>query len=222
MGPSDFGEGLRSAVDRCREAGAPVAQLNVADATVAPAAALRQVALDPQPEALLRITTPDPDDVHRQVEAALPRSSGIDRTAAYVVRTREPLADEAAVGQPGARTRGFAQLALLRRSPELDVGAFHTRWLDMHTTVALETQSTFRYVQHLVVRSLSDDAPQLDGIVEECFPTAAMTDPHVFFATGGDADVLDARITAMVASVSSFLDLGVLDVIPTSEYRFDR
>ena len=99
--------------------------------------------------------------------------------------------------------------------------AFRARWLDHHTRVAIETQSTFRYVQHVVDASLSDGAPVLDGIVEECFPDAAMDDPHVFFATGGDPEVLRQRIETMVASVGGFLDLANLDVIPMSEYRID-
>ena len=198
-----------------------VRQLNVADVAVDAASALGQQSLDPQPEAMLGIDVGAVDD-HVYVEASLAHLAGIGRVAAYLVHTREPLTDSSTPPEADARTTGFSQLALLRRAPELSTEAFLSRWLDHHTGVATATQSTFRYVQHVVDRPLTDGAPHIDGIVEECFPTAAMSDPHVFFATGGDPAVLNERLTTMVDSVSSFLDLGALDVIPTSEYRFDR
>ncbi len=219
---TDFAEQLREATGPLAAAGTPVAQLNLADRHVDAAAPLRQVALDPQPVALVRIANDRPATAYRPVEALLTGLAAVDRVAAYAVQTREPLTDDSPGSGPGVRTPGWSQLALLRRAPGLDVEAFRERWLDHHTTVAIETQSTFRYVQHLVEQRLGADAPPLDGLVEECFPTEAMTDPHAFFATGGDAELLGERINAMVDSVQSFLDLDVLDVIPTSEYRFDR
>ena len=196
-------------------------QLNVADTAVDTASALRQRSLDPQPEAMIGIDV-DAVDGHLEVAASLAHVAGIGRVATYLVHTREPLTETSTAPKTGRRTTGFSQLALLRRAPELSTEAFHNRWLDHHTGVAIATQSTFRYVQHVIDRPLTNDAPRIDGIVEECFPAEAMDDPHIFFATGGDPEVLTERLTTMVDSVSSFLDLSVLDVIPTSEYRFDR
>ncbi len=220
--PTDFAEQLREATGSLAAAGTPVAQLNLADEHVHAAAPLRQVALDPQPEALVRVAGDQPEAAHRPIQALITGLTAVNRVAAYAVQTREPLTDDSGGSGSGARTPGWSQLALLRRAPDLDVEAFRARWLDHHTTVAIETQSTFRYVQHLVEQRLDEGAPPLDGIVEECFPVEAMTDPHAFFATGGDTDLLGERINAMVDSVQSFLDLDVLDVIPTSEHRFDR
>ena len=186
--PTDLAEQLVEATGPLSDAGTPVSQLNLADRHVDAAAPLRQVALDPQPEALVRIAGNRSAAAHRPVEALITGLTAVDRVAAYAVQTREPLTDDSSGSGSGARTRGWSQLALLRRAPGLDVEAFRERWLDHHTTVAIETQSTFRYVQHLVVQRLGDDAPPLDGIVEECFPAEAMTDPHTFFATGGDAE----------------------------------
>ncbi len=198
-----------------------VRQLNVADVAVDAASGLRQRSLDPQPEAMLGIDVGAVDD-HIDVEASLAHLAGIGRVASYLIHTREPVADTSTTPETNGRTPGFSQVALLRRAPEMSTETFRSRWLDHHTGVATATQSTFRYVQHVVDRPLTDGAPQFDGIVEECFPAAAMSDPHVFFATGGDPAVLTERLTTMVDSVSSFLDLDALDVIPTSEFRFDR
>lgn len=241
-----------SVPERLRSGGFEFAQMNVADAEVDAAAALRQTALDEQPEALMRVGFDlgagwdagmggtgtgdvtdrlEPGDTTDDFGAAssacadlldvLADLSTITRSAGYLVTTREPLADPTDRHTPGLRSPGFSQVALLRHRADLSTEAFRSRWLDHHTTVALETQSTFRYVQHIVLDALTAGAPALDGIVEECFPAGAMTDPHVFFDTGGADQELSDRLDTMVESVSAFLDLGVLDVIPTSEYRFD-
>lgn len=201
-----------------------IVQCNIADAAVDAASGLRQVTLDPAPTALVRISddptgseeASEPDTIVSDLKA-LPF---VDRIHGYAVSTREPLGDPTPV-TPGCRSTGWSQIALLRRRGDLTTDEFRSRWLDHHTRVAIDLQSTFRYVQHIVEGPLDAAAPALDGIVEECFPDAAMDDPHVFFATGGDKAVLDRRLRAMVDSVMSFLDLTRLDVIPMSEYRFD-
>ena len=59
------------------------------------------------------------------------------------------------------------------------------------------------------------------ALVEELFPTAAMTDIHAFYGSdGSDADLAD-RMERMMASVGGCgADRG-LDLVPTSRYLFD-
>ena len=83
--------------------------------------------------------------------------------------------------------------------------------------VALDLQDTFSYVQNVVTRRLTDGAEPWDAIVEECFPPEAMTDPHAFFDTADD-ELLARRQQDMFASVERFIDLGKIDVVPTSRY----
>jgi hypothetical protein len=137
--------------------------------------------------------------------------------AAYLVTESVPLRDLTATS-PGGRTEGMAQVAFLRRRPDLAHPEFLDIWLQGHTALAIDTQATFGYVQNVVVRALTADAPPWDGIVEELFPAEAMTDPHVFFDAVGDDERLAANQGAMIDSVSRFLDLGALDVVPTSRY----
>jgi len=73
-------------------------------------------------------------------------------------------------------------------------------------------------VQNVVTRRLTPDGPAIDAMVEECFPAGAMSDPRVFFDAEGDHDKLKRNLATMVESVSSFLDLDYLDVVPTSQY----
>ena len=117
----------------------------------------------------------------------------------------------------GQRTKGLANIALLRRPQHLDESTWLQRWHIDHTPVAIETQATFGYTQNVVVRPLTPDAPGIDGIVEELFPPEAITDLHAFFGAADDDDLRD-RMTRMVASTSTFGANEHIDTVPTSRY----
>jgi EthD domain len=138
-----------------------------------------------------------------------------DQLAAYLVTESVPLAPPPT--EPGERTPGFANVALLRRPAEMDHAVWLHRWHHDHTQVALETQSTFGYVQNTVVRALTADAPRIDAIVEELFPLEATSDLHAFFGAADDADLGD-RMGRMVASTTAFGANENVDTVPTSRY----
>jgi hypothetical protein len=133
----------------------------------------------------------------------------------WVVTESVPLRGDAEA--PG-RAEGYAQLAFLRRPPEHALGAWLAHWHGTHTQVAIETQSTTRYVQNLVVRPLTASTPPVDAIVEEVFPVDAMTDPAVFFDAAGDPERQQANVDRLMASVAAFLDFATIDVVPMSRY----
>jgi hypothetical protein len=137
-----------------------------------------------------------------------------DQLAAYLVTESVPLQ---APLQLGSRTTGLANIALLRRPATLDYASWLSRWQHDHTTVAIETQSTFGYTQNVVVRALTPDAPTLAGIVEELFPTEAITDLKAFFGAADDDD-LQHRLSRMVASTTAFGANENIDTVPTSRY----
>jgi hypothetical protein len=150
-----------------------------------------------------------------QVTAAIELlSRHCDSLAAYLVTESVPIPPP---DRLGGRCPGFANIALLRRPPELDRATWLTRWQVDHTPVAIETQATFGYTQNVVVSALTPDAPAIDGIVEELFPDAATTDLHAFFGAADDADLHD-RMTRMVASTSAFGATDNIDTVPTSRY----
>jgi hypothetical protein len=140
-----------------------------------------------------------------------------ERLAAYLVTESVPLAPPPT--EPRSRTTGLANIALLRRPAELDEATWLTRWQRDHTSVAIETQSTFGYTQNWVVRSLTPDAPGIAGIVEELFPAEAITDIKAFFGAADDDD-LQHRIGQMVASTTAFGANQNIDTVPTSRYVF--
>ena len=138
-----------------------------------------------------------------------------DQLAAYLVTESVPL--RAPATEPGTRTPGLANIALLRRPAGLDQGSWLNRWQRDHTSVAIETQSTFGYTQNWVVRTLTPDAPGIAGIVEELFPAEAITDLKAFFGAADDTDLQD-RLGRMVASTTAFGANENIDTVPTSRY----
>lgn len=152
------------------------------------------------------------------VTAAVARlQSEADHVAAYLVTESVPLPPPATA--QGARTDGFANVALLRRPADLDDATWRQRWHINHTPVAIETQSTFGYTQNAVVRALTPGAPVIDAIVEELFPEAAVTDLHAFFDAPDD-DELSRRMERMVASTTAFGANRDVDTVPTSRYVY--
>jgi EthD domain len=153
-----------------------------------------------------------------QVRAALARlDKECDDVAAYLVTESVPLSPPNTV--PGERTPGLANVALLRRPDDLDEATWRRRWHIDHTTVAIETQSTFGYTQNQVVRPLTEGAPTFAAIVEELFPIGAISDLHAFFGAADDDDLRD-RMERMVASTAAFGANRDVDTVPTSRYVF--
>lgn len=140
------------------------------------------------------------------------------RLAGWRVEERVPMAPPEVAD--GARADALANVAFLRRPPELSHEAWIAHWHGPHTTVAVETQATFGYLQNVVLEAVTADAPPVDGIVEELFPPAAVDDIHAFYGSGGDAAELDRRITRLMTSVAAFGADRDLDLVPTSRYLF--
>jgi hypothetical protein len=139
-----------------------------------------------------------------------------EQLGAYLVTESIPLK---ASPELGSRTPGLANIALLRRPTGLDQATWLNRWQLSHTSVAIETQSTFGYTQNWVVRALTPDAPGISGIVEELFPAEAITDLKAFFGAADDNDLQD-RLGRMVASTTAFGANENIDTVPTSRYVF--
>jgi hypothetical protein len=216
--PEDFAAHLHGRLrQEVEAAGALRLKLNVADADVARAVGLKQVMLKPQPEALAQVWV---DSAIRHFRASVDEAVGraCERYAAYLVTESQPIVNVKHPPQPGQRTFGFAQVALLRKPGALACADWLEVWHDSHTHVAIETQSTFEYVQNVVIRPLTPGAPAIDAIVEECFPPEAMTDFKAFFDAPGDETRFKANFQRMLQSVARFIEPGKIDVIPTSQY----
>lgn len=200
-------------VARLLDLGLPGLAVNVRDAPVRDAL-MTLTTLDPPVVAVLSVWTHQSygADIRGALEVLGPEC---DAVAAYLVTESVPLPPP--VTAPGARTEGFANIALLRRPAHLDEETWRRRWHVDHTPVAIATQDTFGYVQNAVVRALTDGAPVLAAIVEEFFPLAAVSDLHAFFGAADDADLTD-RMQQMLASTGAFGADRDIDTVPTSRY----
>ncbi|WP_197377368.1 hypothetical protein [Mycolicibacterium baixiangningiae] len=198
---------------RLLDLGVPGLTVNVRDAPVRESM-MTLTTLDPPVVAVVSLWTQQSygADVRGAVDVLSPEC---DSVAAYLVTESVPLA--APVTEPGARTEGLANIALLRRPDDLDEPTWRSRWHLDHTPVAIATQATFGYVQNTVVGALTDDAPVIAAIVEELFPLAAVSDLHAFFGAADDADLTD-RMQRMLASTESFGANRDIDTVPTSRY----
>lgn len=201
--------------DALLDLGLPGLAVNVRDGAVRHSL-MTLTTLDPPARAVVSMWTHQ--CYGKQLTAALALlDAECDLLAAYLVTESVPLAAPAT--DSGARTPGLANIALLRRPPELDQATWLDRWQHDHTPVAIETQSTFGYTQNWVVRTLTPDAPGITGIVEELFPAEAITDLKAFFGAA-DNDDLQYRLDRMVASTTAFGANQNIDTVPTSRYVF--
>ncbi len=200
-------------------AGARHIRINVEDETTDKGAALRQERGQPPHHSVAQYWMPSANAIFRKpVDDVITRYC--NRFAAYLVIESTIIENRDHPPGTGERNWGWAQMAFLTRPSGLAYEEWLTVWQDRHTRVAIDTQSNFEYVQNLVVRALTPDAPPFAAIVEECFPEAALTDPLVFFDAVGDQTKFDANLAAMMESCDRFIARGTIDVIPTSQYNY--
>ncbi len=120
--------------------------------------------------------------------------------------------------EDGDRSPGVLTVALIHRPEGLGYHRWIDRWHGTQSPVSAELQPRTRYVRNEVVRSLTEGAPEVDGIVEEGWPsTAHVADPMLFF-NATSPEELDANVSRMMASVEDCLDLGRLRSSTMSEY----
>ena len=118
----------------------------------------------------------------------------------------------------GQRSPGVLTVALIHRPAGLAYRQWIDRWHGTQSPLSAELQPRTRYVRNEVVRALTADAPEIDGIVEEAWPSAIhVADPHLFY-NAATAEELTTNIIRMLESVNACLDLSRLRSATMSEY----
>lgn len=202
-----------------QEAGAIKVRINVRDQAVEPGNGLIQQWQEPQQQAVVQYWLPSANAIFRG-EADRAVAAHCSRFAAWLVAESTIIANSAHPSKPGERTWGWSQASFINFRDNLDRMEAIKVWHSHHTRIAIDTQSNFEYVQNLIVRPLTDDAPDYDAFVEECFPIEALTDSHAFFDAVGDQAKFEANLNAMMDSCGRFIQFGRIDIIPTSQYDF--
>jgi hypothetical protein len=112
-------------------------------------------------------------------------------------------------------------VSLIHRPAGLDYRTWIERWHATQSPLSAELQPRCRYVRNEVVRSLTEGAPEIHGIVEEAWPSPQhVADPMLFFNAHGNPAVLSDHLTAMLDSVNACLDLARLRNVTMSEFLF--
>jgi hypothetical protein len=196
--------------------GATRISVNVVDRHVEAALSARLTHFDPPPAAVVTFWLDACDD-REPFERAL--ADATDRLAGYLVVESVPLVNRTHTAPLGERTPGTNMIALIERPERMPYEAWISHWHGHHKRVALETQCTYAYVRNVVVRPLTDAAPPWAGIVEEGFPSAAVTDPMLWYCADGSAERMQKNLSRMIESVQAFLDIDRVESHPMSEYR---
>jgi len=140
------------------------------------------------------------------------------RVAGYLICESVPIVNTSQRAKPGDRTPGINTIGFLEKPDALSYDEWLELWQGQHTRVAIETQSTFLYIQNTVIRPLTADAPPWVAIVEEGFPADALRDQKVFYAAGDSDAKLNENRNRMIESCRRFIEFDHLESHMFSQY----
>jgi hypothetical protein len=119
----------------------------------------------------------------------------------------------------GERSPSVLTVCLIHRPRGMGRAEWLERWHGTQSPLSAELQPRIRYVRNEVVRAVTPDAPEIDGIVEEAWPSPLhITDPMLFFRGEGDPERLQRNIELMLESVTAFIDMDRMRNVCMSEY----
>jgi hypothetical protein len=212
-----FNAALRRSVTATLRPLAQHLRLNLRDAHVTGSSAPCVSVMNPSPDAVVQLWVDTAYPPRRVgIDAALEAVSS--QLQSWLVCESNPIRNMQHPTVFGARSPGFSQIAILLANPAMTHDDWRATWQDLHTQPAIDLQSTFEYVQNLVVRPVLPGPAEVWSIVEECFPLAALNDRTVYFDRPGDVAATDVNEAAMLRSVARFIGENQCDVFPTSQY----
>lgn len=152
------------------------------------------------------------------------RSAGLPVSAHLVVES--VVDDYGTTAHAGPRTwpdgeasPGVLTVACIHRPAGLAYDDWIAAWHGVQSPASGRLQPRTRYVRNEVVRALTADAPEVHGVVEEGWPSAAhVADPMLFFNADGDPDRMRAHVDEMLANVAACLDLARLRSTTMTEH----
>lgn len=192
-------------------------RINLPDNTVSGGTSLRASSTRPAMSGLIQLWVDSASDIFRFKLDEVMESVSV-RFAAWLAVESTVIPNTSHVPTPPNRTDGFSQIAFLGRPPRLTAEAWQYIWQAEHTQVAMSTQSQFEYIQNLLIRPLTHDAPPYVAMIEECYPIEALVDEAVFFNAVGDPDKLEKNRVRLWESCDRFIDRNRLDCFPTSQF----
>jgi len=217
LADEDFrAEMLGNITNRFIELGTRKLSINLVDESVAHTKQMRITRLAPPMSGTISFWLNMADE-RGPYEEALARVTS--RYAGYLVVESVPIVNTVHTAPLGERTPGINVVACIEKPERMTLEAWIGHWFGHHKKVAVETQCTFSYIRNLVVHPLTKEAPPWAGIVEEGFPTEAVTDPMIWYCGDGSQEKMQRNMARMMESVQAFLDIDRVESHPMSEYR---
>jgi len=190
-------------------------QINIADDDVKAAAELVQTNYSQNPDAIVFIKVTSQYHSENIVQILRTMANKVD---GFIV-SESIILQDGSKDHTGKRSEGFSQIVFLEKPTEMTEFDWFDHWTHHHTKIAIETQSNFTYIQNTIVRPLQNDSPNFIAVIEECFPSEAMSNPSIFYNADDDSELLLNNNKLMMESCSRFIDFQKIEVIPTSRYR---
>ena len=190
-------------------------QINIADDDVKAAAELVQTNYSQNPDAIVFIKVTSQYHSENIVQILRTMANKVD---GFIV-SESIILQDGSKDHTGKRSEGFSQIVFLEKPIEMTEFDWFDHWTHHHTKIAIETQSNFTYIQNTIVRPLQNDSPNFIAVIEECFPSEAMSNPSIFYNADDDSELLLNNTQLMMESCSRFIDFQKIEVIPTSRYR---
>lgn len=190
-------------------------QINIADDDVKAAAELVQTNYSQNPDAIVFIKVTS--QYHSENIVQILRTMA-NKVEGFIV-SESIILQDGSKDHTGKRSEGFSQIVFLEKPIEMTEFDWFDHWTHHHTKIAIETQSNFTYIQNTIVRPLQNDSPNFIAVIEECFPSEAMSNPSIFYNADDDSERLLNNTKLMMESCSRFIDFQKIEVIPTSRYR---
>ena len=189
-------------------------QVNLADEDVKDAAGLIQSCYPPSPNAIVFLKVKSLFHFEQRLSIF---ESYAKKFFSYIISESKIIeADDSK--NLHKRTDGFSQIVFLEKPKNIETFDWFDHWTHHHTEIAIETQSNFIYTQNTVVRRLNKESPNFVAIIEECFPSEAMSDQEEFYGAKGNPTLMKKNVEIMMESCSKFIDFSRIEVIPTSRY----
>ncbi|MBK9730443.1 MAG: EthD domain-containing protein [Chitinophagaceae bacterium] len=116
----------------------------------------------------------------------------------------------------GTLTPGVCLLTLFSQKKNITYETFIDRWHNSHTPLSLRIHPLWNYVRNEVKETLTENAPQFNGIVEEQVRVASdLLNPFKFF---GNPLIIIPRMLTVYVDTKSFIDYPSMETYLTAEY----
>lgn len=120
--------------------------------------------------------------------------------------------------EDGTRSPGIVAITVLNRPKRLSHDEWIRRWHGSMSPVSERIQPRCRYVRNIVLKKMNGEAPDMDGIVMEVWPSPEhITNPYLFYGADNVFQLVKNMLT-ILKTVLSILNLMKIRTWMMGEY----